>query len=114
MTRVKSLARKTHKATLKRAKGYRQRRRTSFRAAREAELHAGQYAYAGRKNRKRDLRKLWIVRLNAAARSKGLTYSKLVSSLKEANIDLDRKILAEIAVSDPQTFSKIIDEIKTT
>lgn len=75
-------------------------------------MHAGQYAYIGRKLRKRNLRSLWILRLNAAARKHGLSYSKLINGLKKAKIEIDRKILADIAVNDPKTFENIISEIK--
>jgi len=112
MTRVKSIASRKHRKILKAARGFKQARRRRIKTAKEAVLHAGQYAYIGRRLRKRDLRKLWIVRLNAAAREHGLTYGKLISSFKKAKIELDRKILAEIAVSDPSTFEKIISEVK--
>lgn len=108
MARVKSLEQKKHRKVLKLAKGYKNARSRRFHAAQEAVLHAGQYAYAGRKLRKRDLRALWIVRLNAAVREHGLNYNKFISGLKKAKIEIDRKILADIAVSDPSTFRDII------
>lgn len=75
-------------------------------------LHAGQYAYEGRKLRKRDLRALWIIRLSAAAKERGTSYSKLISSLKKAKIEIDRKILSDIAATDPATFKQIVAEVK--
>ena len=113
MARVKSIAARRHRKIKKAAKGFKQARRTRIRVAKEALLHAGQYAYVGRKLRKRDLRRLWIIRLNAAAREHSLTYNKLISGLKKAKIELDRKILAEIAVKDPDTFEKIISVVKS-
>ena len=112
MARVKSIARRKHTKLRLETRGFRQARRQRVKAGKEALLHAGQYAYHGRKLRKRDLRKLWIMRINAAARVHGLSYNKLVSGLKKTNIELDRKILADIAVSDPATFEKIISEVK--
>jgi len=105
MTRVKSVERK-HKKIRKLAKGFKQARRRRFGAAKEAVLHAGQYAY------KRDLRKLWIQRLNAAVREQGTSYSKFVNGLKKSHIELDRKILAHIAVTDPDTFKEIVSKVK--
>ena len=110
--RVKSIAARRHRRILKGAKGFKQSRSRRIKVAKEAILHAGQYAYIGRKLRKRDLRSLWIVRLNAAAREEGMSYSKFIAGLKKAKIDLDRKILADIAVSDPDTFKKIVAEVK--
>ena len=112
MTRVKSIAAKRHRKVKKAAKGFKQARRTRVKTAKEALLHAGQYAYIGRKLRKRDLRRLWITRINAASREHGLSYNTLIPGLKKAKIELNRKILAEIAVNDPDTFKKIIDEVK--
>ena len=112
MARIKSIAQKRHRKIKKLTKGFGQARRRRIKAGKEAAMHAGQYAYIGRKDRKRDLRKLWIIRLNAAAREHGLSYNQLISGLKKKNIELDRKILSDIAISDPTTFSKIIDEIK--
>lgn len=114
MARVKSIASRKHRKILKRARGFKQARRTRIQTAKEAVLHAGAYAYHGRKLRKRDLRNLWIVRLNAAVREHGLSYSRFVSYLKKSKIELDRKILSDIAIADPQTFSKIVDEVKST
>ena len=112
MTRVKSIARRKHAKLRLATRGFKQARRTRVKAGKEALLHAGQYAYHGRKLRKRDLRKLWIIRINAAARVHGLSYNKFITGLKKAKIELDRKILAEIAVSDPTTFEKIVSEVK--
>lgn len=112
MSRVKSTSSRKHRKVLKLAKGFRQARRRRFRTASEAVLHAGQYAYVGRKNKKRDLKKLWIIRLNAAAREKGISYSKFVSLLKKNKIEIDRKILSDIAAKDSKTFDKIVSELK--
>lgn len=112
MPRTKSPAARRHRKIRKEARGFKQARRRRVKVAKEALLHAGQYAYVGRKLRKRDIRSLWIVRLNAAAREHGLSYNKLIAGLKKANIELDRKILADIAVNDPATFEKIISEVK--
>ena len=112
MPRSKSLTAKKHKKIKKQAKGFRDARRKRIKTAKEALLHAGEYAYIGRKLRKRDMKRLWIVRLNAAARERGLKYSQLVSLLKKANIEIDRKILSDIAVNNPKTFDKIIDKVK--
>lgn len=108
--RVKSVSARRHRKILKAAKGFRQARRTRIQTAKEAVLHAGAYAYHGRKLKKRDLRSLWIVRMNAALREQGVSYSKFISALKKEKIELDRKTLAEIAVFDPETFKKIIKE----
>lgn len=112
MARVKSIARRKHKKFRLETRGFRQARRRRIKAGKEALLHAGQYAYHGRKLKKRDLRELWIIRVNAAAREHGISYNKLMAGLKKANIQLDRKILSDIAVSDPATFEKIISEVK--
>lgn len=111
--RVKSPAQIRHRKLLDKAKGYRMTKHKLVKAASEAVLHAGQYAYAGRKLRKRQLRRLWITRLNIALHAAGLKYSSFISGLKKANITLDRKILADIAVTDPQTFSQIIAKVKS-
>lgn len=110
--RIKSPRRQRHKKILKAAKGFRDARRKRYKVAKEAVLHAGQYAYIGRKLRKRDLRSLWITRLNAAVREHGLGYSRFISGLKKANIELDRKILSDIAIEDPKTFSEIVEKAK--
>ncbi len=109
MSRVKSAvaSRRRRKKVLKAAKGYRGARSKLYRTARESVNRALAYAYRGRKLRKRDMRRLWIARINAAARLNGLSYSKLIKGLKEAKIDLDRKILAELAVNDASVFKEI-------
>lgn len=112
MTRTKSLAAKRHRKVKKQAKGFKHAARKRVRVAKEALLHAGQYAYVGRKLKKRDLRKLWIMRLNAAARKHNLTYNQLVNKLKTNKIELNRKMLSDIAVNDPDTFEKILAELK--
>lgn len=112
MPRSKSISARRHRKVKKAVRGYKHSARKRVRVAKEALLHAGQYAYIGRKRRKRDLRRLWIMRLNAAVREQGLTYSKLIQGLKKAKIELDRKMLAEIAVNDPDTFAKIVSEVK--
>lgn len=104
--------RKRHKKVKSEAKGFKHARRKRIKNAKESLLHAGQYAYVGRKLRKRDIRSLWIKRLNAAVREHGLTYSKFIAGLKDKKISMDRKVLAEIAVNDPETFEKIVKEIK--
>lgn len=111
--RVKSVSARRHRKVLARAKGFRQARRTRIQTAKEAVVHAGAYAYMGRKLKKRDLRGLWIMRINAAVRPEGFSYSKFISALKKANIVIDRKIMSEIAISDPASFKKIVAEAKT-
>lgn len=110
MARVKSIARRRHKKIKLAARGFKQARRTRVKAAKEALMHAGQYAYTGRKLKKRNLRSLWILRLNAAARKHGIIYSKFINGIKKAKIEIDRKILADIAVSDPEAFSEIVSK----
>ena len=111
MTRVKRSvhARKKRRATLARAKGYRGEAHSSYRRAKEALLKADSYAYRDRRNRKRDFRRLWITRINAAARQNGLNYGQFMHGLKLAGIELDRKVLADIAVRDAETFSRFAD-----
>jgi large subunit ribosomal protein L20 len=115
MARVKRgvTAHKRHKRLLNAAEGRRGTRSKLIKPAREALLHAMAYAYVGRKQRKRQMRALWIVRLNAAARQNGLTYGKLMSGLKQAGVALDRKILADIAVRDAATFASIAEVAKS-
>src|SRR3990172_6293784 len=108
--RVKSPRRARHNKILKLASGYRMTRHRLYKVAHEAVIHAGQYAYAGRKLKKRDLRATWILRINAALRGLGLTYSRFIPSLKKANIQIDRKILAELAARQPNVFSAIVDK----
>ncbi len=114
MARVKRgvAAHKRHKRLLKAAEGRRGTRSKLIKPAREAQLHAMAYAYRGRKERKRQLRALWIVRLNAAARLNGITYGRLVSGLKAAGVILDRKVLADVAVRDAATFARIAELAK--
>lgn len=101
-----------HKKVLKAAKGYRAARSTTFKVAKQAVTKAGQYAYRDRRNKKRMFRRLWIARINAAARLNGMTYSRFINGLKLANIDMDRKVLADIAVHDAQGFAAIAEKAK--
>ncbi|HYG84241.1 MAG TPA: 50S ribosomal protein L20 [Verrucomicrobiae bacterium] len=101
-------AHRKHKKIIKAAKGMQHARRRSFRLAKQAVIRALQYAYRDRRNKKRDLRGLWITRINAAARENGTTYGAFIASLKKSNIELDRKVLAELSVSEPQVFSEIV------
>ena len=110
--RVKSIAARKHRKIRKLAKGFKQARRTRIKTAKEALAHAGAYAYHGRKLRKRDMRALWITRINAALRMEGVSYSRFIAGLKKANITLDRKILSEIATNDPATFKEILSQVK--
>ena len=114
MARVKRgvMARRRHKKIIKLAKGYFNARRKVFRVAKQAVTKAAQYAYIGRKQRKRQFRALWIVRINAGARQFGLSYSRLMNGLKKANITLDRKVLADIAVHDIAAFGKLAEQAK--
>jgi large subunit ribosomal protein L20 len=114
MARVKRgvIARRRHKKILSRAKGYFNARRKVFRVAKQAVTKAQQYAYIGRKQKKRQFRALWIVRINAAARQFGLSYSRLMNGLKKAGIELDRKALADIAVHDINAFGAIAEKAK--
>ncbi|OGE84853.1 MAG: 50S ribosomal protein L20 [Candidatus Doudnabacteria bacterium RIFCSPHIGHO2_02_FULL_46_11] len=102
---------KRRKNVLKRASGFLNRRSTHLRAAREALLHAEKYAYRDRRAKKRDMRSLWIVRLSAAAKEQGMSYSTLMNKLKKAKVEINRKMLAEIAVTQPEVFKKIIAQI---
>ena len=114
MARVKRgvTARRRHKKIIKLAKGYYNARRKVFRVAKQAVIKAQQYAYIGRKQKKRQFRSLWIVRINAAARMHGLSYSRLMNGLKKANVELDRKALADIAVHDIAAFGQIAEQAK--
>ena len=111
MARVKRSvhARKKRRATLERAKGYRGQSSKSYKRAKEALLKADTYAYRDRRNKKRDFRRLWITRINAAARENGKTYGRFIHGLQVAGIELDRKALADIAVRDPETFRRFVD-----
>ncbi len=114
MTRVKRgvTTKRRHKKVLKRAKGFRGGRKNLFKRAKEATIRAGQHAYAHRRTKKRDFRRLWIVRLNAALRMRGLKYSEFVNLMKKNKIELDRKVLSELALKEPETFDKIVEEVK--
>lgn len=112
MTRVKSIAQRRHRKIKDAAKGFKQARRRRVKTAKEALMHAGHYAYVGRKDRKGDMRSLWITRLSAAVKMRGLSYSKFIAGLKKEKIELDRKILSDIAIKDPETFDKIVDSIR--
>jgi large subunit ribosomal protein L20 len=114
MARVKRgvMVRKRHNKLLKQAKGYQGSRSRRIRVARQTVLKALSYAYRDRRNRKRDFRRLWIIRINAAARQNGISYNRLMSGLKQAGIDLDRKILADMAVRDPAAFSSVVAQIQ--
>jgi large subunit ribosomal protein L20 len=111
MARVKRgvNAKKRHKKILRQAKGYYGSKSLLFKTANQAVMKSLSYSYVGRKHRKRDFRKLWIARINAAARLNGTTYSKLMGNLKKANIDINRKMLAELAVSSPEEFTKLVE-----
>jgi large subunit ribosomal protein L20 len=114
MVRVKSgiLTKKKHRKVLKLAKGYWMTRHKQFKKAKEAVLHAGEYAFFGRKRKKREMRRLWITRLNAAVRQLGLKYSQFIKRLKEKKVEIDRKILSQIAVNYPKIFAKIVEKVK--
>jgi large subunit ribosomal protein L20 len=105
-------ARAKHKKILKQAKGMQHNRTRSYRLAKQAVIRALQYAYRDRRNKKRDLRSLWITRINAAAREHGTTYGKLIAGLKSAHIELDRKVLAELAVNEPKAFEAVVNSAK--
>jgi large subunit ribosomal protein L20 len=108
--RVKSVSARRHRKMLAQAKGYRQARSSRIQVAKEAILHAGAYAYHGRKLKKRDLRSLWITRISASVKAVGVSYSRFMAGLKKEKIEIDRKILSEIAVTDAETFKKIVKE----
>jgi large subunit ribosomal protein L20 len=116
MPRVKRgvTARARHKKVLKQAKGFRGRRSSAYRIAKQAVMKAGQYAYRDRRQRKRDFRALWIARINAAVRELGMTYSSFMAGLKRANIEIDRKVLAELAVADKPAFARIAGQVKAS
>lgn len=111
MARVKRSvhARKKRKEVLSKASGYYGNRSRSFRSANEAVMHAGNYAFRDRRARKGEMRKLWIQRINAAARNHGMSYSRLISGLREAEVEIDRKMLADLAVTDDAAFAKLVD-----
>jgi len=112
MPRTKSIASIKHRKIKKQARGFKHARRKRVKVAKESLLHAGQYAYIGRRLKKRDLRRLWIVRLNAAVREHGMKYSQFIKKLKDNKIEINRKILADIAVKDSKCFKNIIDTLK--
>jgi large subunit ribosomal protein L20 len=111
MARVKRAvpAKKHRRAVLKQARGYYGNKSRTFRAANEQLLHSGQYAFRDRRARKGEFRKLWIQRINAATRAHGLSYSRFISGLKQAEVQVDRKVLADLAVTDPGAFAKLVE-----
>ena len=115
MARVKRgvVARKRHKKVLKQAKGYYGARSRVFRVAKQAVIKAGQYAYRDRRQRKRQFRALWIARINAGARINGLSYSRFINGLKNASIEIDRKVLADLAVNEKGAFAALVEKAKT-
>ncbi len=114
MARIKggANAKKKHNRTLKAAKGYRGARSKQYRVAKQSVMRAEASAFAGRRERKRDFRKLWIARINAAARLNDISYSQLMHGLKTAGVDMNRKVLSEIAISDPEGFTKLVEVAK--
>ena len=114
MARIKGAVttRARRKSVLKRAKGYYGAKSIRFKMAKQAVMKSGQYAFVGRKNKKRDFRRLWIARINAAARINGISYSKLMDGLKKKNININRKMLAEMAVNDANGFAKLVEAVK--
>jgi len=113
MPRSKSIASRKHRVIKKKAKGFKQSRRVRVKNAKEALLHQGKYAYVGRKLKKRDLKKLWITRIGAASKLNDLSYSRFIAALKQANIEIDRKMLAELAVKDEAAFNQIVEKAKS-
>lgn len=105
--------RRQHKKIIKLAKSYRGTRNRLFKRAQEAVVRAGEHAFSGRKKRRRDLRRLWIMRLNAALGSHGIKYSRFVAAAKKANVTLNRKILSELAISNPKDFEKVVETVKS-
>lgn len=116
MPRVKRgvVARRRHKKILKQAKGYYGARSRVFRVAKQAVIKAQQYAYRDRRVRKRQFRALWIARINAGARANGLSYSRLISGLKKANVEIDRKVLADLAMNEQQAFAAVVEKAKAS
>lgn len=114
MARVKRamMTRKRRKKTLKMAKGYFGAKSKRFKMAKQAVMKSGNYAYIGRKQKKRDFRRLWITRINAAARLNGMSYSTFINGLKKQNIEVNRKMLADLAVNDPAAFAKLVEIAK--
>lgn len=115
MARVKRgvTTRRRHKKLLKLAKGYRHGRKKLVKLARQAVMKAGVHAYVGRKLKKRQFRQLWIIKLNSAVRENGLNYSQFINGLKKAKIELDRKVLAKLAIEQPEEFKKIVEKVKS-
>ena len=115
MTRIKRgvMANKRRKKVIKKAKGYLNARSKKYKAAKEALMKAGVYAYRDRKTKKRTMRGLWLIRLNAGVREYGLNYSKFIHALKLSNVELDRKVLSQIAVENPKIFKNIVEKAKT-
>ena len=115
MARIKggANAKKRHNKVLKAAKGYRGARSKQYRVAKQSVMRADASAFAGRKERKRDFRKLWIARINAAARQNDISYSQLMHGLKVAGVDMNRKVLSEIAIADPEGFAKLVEVAKS-
>lgn len=115
MARVKRgvVSKRKHNKLASLTKGYRGTKHRLIKAATEAKLHAGAYAYHGRKLKKRDIRALWIVRISEAAKREGTSYSKLMNALKKSNVEVDRKILSEIVLNDPATFTEIVKNTKS-
>ncbi len=105
---------KKHKKVLKRTKGFRMTKGRLYKVSKEADLHAGQYAFIGRKLKKRDFRKLWIMKINAALSDKNLSYSRFINALKENKIEINRKMLCEIISSDPKAFDSIYKKVEKT
>jgi large subunit ribosomal protein L20 len=105
--------RRRHKKVLSRTKGFRKTKSKQYRSAKEADLHAGNYAFAGRKLRKRDFRRLWITRINASLNNLGISYSRFIYLLRQTKVGLNRKMLAELALKDPDTFTKIVKRAKS-
>lgn len=114
MARVKrgTVSRRKHKKLLHQTKGYRGTKSKLVKVAREAALHAGAYAFHGRKRKKRDFRRLWITRIGQAVKQEGLSYSVFMNKLKKSQIGLDRKILSDLVVNDPESFKKIVDSVR--
>ena len=114
MARIKGAlnTRKRHKKILKLAKGYRGSKSKLFRIANQAVMKSGVYAYIGRKQKKRNFRQLWIARINAATRANGMSYSMFMNGLKKANINMNRKMLSEIAIADPAAFTQLVEKAK--
>ena len=114
MTRVKggTISRARHKKVMKKAKGYFGSKHRLYKTAHEQVMHSGKYAYRDRRNRKRDFRKLWIMRINAACRQNEISYSKFINGLNKAGIEINRKMLSEIAIDDPKAFASLVETAK--